>query len=238
MSVAIWHDVECGAYREDLPLWRRLAGEHGDPVLDIGAGTGRVALDLLRLGFRVTALDSEGSLLAVLSERAQELPVSTVEADAREFALGARFPLILVPMQTVQLLGGRLGRASFLHCAREHLLPGGVLAIAIAEELEPFEVSAGDPYPLPDIRELDGVVYASRPVAIRSQPDGFVLERLRETVTSTGARTIREDVIKLDRVTATELEREAVAAGLLPAARAVVAATDEYVASNVVMLRG
>ena len=42
MSV-IWHDLECGAYAEDLPLWRALAAEHGDPVLDVGAGTGRVS---------------------------------------------------------------------------------------------------------------------------------------------------------------------------------------------------
>ena len=56
---AIWHDLECGAYAEDLPLWRSLASTYGDPVLDVGAGTGRVALDLARRGHRVTALDRE-----------------------------------------------------------------------------------------------------------------------------------------------------------------------------------
>ena len=40
---ALWHDLECGAYGEDLPLWRALAGEAGGPVLDVGAGTGRVS---------------------------------------------------------------------------------------------------------------------------------------------------------------------------------------------------
>jgi 2-polyprenyl-3-methyl-5-hydroxy-6-metoxy-1,4-benzoquinol methylase len=53
----MWHDVECGTYTADLPLWRRLARETGGRVLDIGAGTGRVALDLTRAGARVTALD-------------------------------------------------------------------------------------------------------------------------------------------------------------------------------------
>jgi hypothetical protein len=38
---AAWHDLECGAYAEDLPLWRMLAGTVGGPVLDVGAGTGR-----------------------------------------------------------------------------------------------------------------------------------------------------------------------------------------------------
>ena len=40
----VWHDVECGGYDADLPLWRELAREAGGPVLDVGAGTGRVAL--------------------------------------------------------------------------------------------------------------------------------------------------------------------------------------------------
>ena len=64
----VWHDVECGAYDADLPLWRELAREAPDGVLDVGAGTGRVALDLARHGFAVTALDREPELLALQRE--------------------------------------------------------------------------------------------------------------------------------------------------------------------------
>ena len=56
-----WHDVECGGYRADLPLWLELAAAAGGPVLDVGAGTGRVALELARAGHDVTALDSSRS---------------------------------------------------------------------------------------------------------------------------------------------------------------------------------
>ena len=49
---AIWHDVECGAYEADLELWRELAREAPEGVLDVGAGTGRVALRLARAGPR------------------------------------------------------------------------------------------------------------------------------------------------------------------------------------------
>ncbi len=63
---AAWHDVECGAYSADLPLWQELASEHHGPVLDVGAGTGRVTLALAAAGVEVTALDLEDELLAVL----------------------------------------------------------------------------------------------------------------------------------------------------------------------------
>src|SRR3954447_12989570 len=96
---ALWHDLECGGYREDLPRWRSLAGETGGPVLDVGAGTGRVTLDLAAGGIPVVGLDIEPGPLAALAHRAAGLAVETVVADARHFELGRRFPLILVPMQ-------------------------------------------------------------------------------------------------------------------------------------------
>ncbi|HUB03877.1 MAG TPA: class I SAM-dependent methyltransferase [Solirubrobacteraceae bacterium] len=246
MSV-IWHDLECGGYGEDLPLWRSLAAEHGDPVLDIGAGTGRVALDLAAAGYRVTALDRDPELLAALAARgsgrnpdmdgvSSQRLVTTVVADARDFDLGELFPLAIVPMQTVQLLGGPDGRGAFLRCALRHLRSRGVLAIAIAEALDLYDVTDGVPSPLPDIRELDGVVYSSLPVAVRADPDGFVLERLRETVAVAGERTVERDLIRLDRLTARGLEREGRAAGFGRVQRARVPETAEYVGSEVVIL--
>src|SRR3954467_5988685 len=97
-SDAPWHYLQCGASREDLPLWRALTAETGGPVLDVGAGTGRVSLDLAARGTAVVALDSEAALLAALAHRAGGLPVETVVADARRFQLGRRFALIIVPM--------------------------------------------------------------------------------------------------------------------------------------------
>src|SRR4051812_29669854 len=88
---ALWHDLECGAYREDLPLWRALAAEAGGPVLDVGAGTGRVTLDLAALGVAVVALDVEAALLEALAHRATGVSVETVAGDARQLAIGRRF---------------------------------------------------------------------------------------------------------------------------------------------------
>ena len=126
MSV-IWHDLECGAYDADLDLWRELAERYGSPVLDVGAGTGRVALELARRGHAVTALDRDPGLLEELERRGKGLPVQTAVADAREFELGRRFPLIIVPMQTIQLLQGARGRGQFLRRAARHLESAGAL---------------------------------------------------------------------------------------------------------------
>jgi SAM-dependent methyltransferase len=236
MSV-IWHDVECGAYAQDASLWRSLAAQHGDPILDVGAGTGRVALDLARRGHRVTALDNDPVLIAELARRGRGLDVTPIVADARDFELEQRFALCIVPMQTIQLLGGEHGRRAFLRCAHAHLRAGGALAIAVAAMLELFERVDGGPGPLPDIREIDGVVYSSQPTAVRADREGFVLERRRERITVSGERSVAEDVIRLDRLSGAQLEAEAVAVGLRPAGRRTVAATADYVGSDVVMLR-
>jgi SAM-dependent methyltransferase len=238
-SEVVWHDIECGSYDEDLPLWRALAREHGDPILEVGAGTGRVSLDLARLGHDVTALDHDPELVGELAARAAGTTVEIVLADARSFALERQFSLCVVPMQAIQLLGGVEERAAFLACARACLGPGGVLAVALTEAVEPYEAPDGAPgsaEPLPDMREVDGVVYASRPVAIREHGEVFVIERRREVVRPDGALQVQENRVVLHQVAAAELEREGRAAGFHALARAHIAATVEYVGSDVVVL--
>lgn len=234
MSAVIWHDVECGSYAEDLDLWRALAAEADGPVLDVGAGTGRVTLDLAGRGVDVTALDSKAELLAALSARASE-PVPTVAADAREFAIpGARFALIMVPMQTIQLLGGADGRAAFLRAARAHLAGGGRIAIALADALDSFEAEI-DGLPEPDVVTVDGITYTSLPLAVVDEGDHAAIHRLRQR--SDGAPE-EHDVIRLARVSPAELAEEAGALGLVAEEARRIPATDVYVGSTVVILRG
>jgi SAM-dependent methyltransferase len=233
----MWHDLENGSYVEDLGLWRDLAVVHGGPVLDVGAGTGRVTLDLARHGHTVVALDRDPVLLATLRERAGTLPVGAVEADARAFNLGRRFPLIIVPMQTIQLLGGPEPRAGFLACARAHLEPGGVVAIALAEALDAFDADHDEP-PLPDLREVDEVVFSSRPVAVFDEGDRVSIHRIRETVDAHGNRTAAHNVVHLDRVGAAQLAEEAATHDLEAQQARFIPQTDDYVGSTVVLLRG
>ncbi|HKG37674.1 MAG TPA: class I SAM-dependent methyltransferase [Conexibacter sp.] len=234
----LWHELECGRYAQDLPLWRELAAETGGPILDLGAGSGRVALDLARAGHEVVALDVDPVLLAALDGHAAaaSLSIETVPADARDFALGRRFPLVLAPMQTVQLLGGADGRAGLLRSAAAHLVPGGLLVCALADAFEGFDAEHTEP-PLPDVLERDGWVFASHPVAVRPQADATTIERIRQTVAPDGARTAEGDVIRLDQLDADTLEAEGIAAGFAAAGRRFIEMTDEHVGSEVVLLR-
>jgi SAM-dependent methyltransferase len=233
---ALWHDLECGAYDLDLPLWRELAAAAAGPVLDVGAGTGRVSLDLARGGVDVVALDSDASLLAALEHRAAGLPVETVVADARDFALQRRFALVVVPMQTLQLLGGPGGRAAFLRCALAHLEPGGLLVAALADAMACFDAEHDLPPP-PDAREIAGVRYASQLLAVVDDDGRAALHRRREIVGPGTRYEAVENVVRLDRVTADEVAAEAVALGFLTEPHRIVRETEEYLGATVVVLR-
>ncbi len=242
-----WHDLECGGYRADLPLWLSLAGQLGGPILDVGAGTGRVTLALARAGHAVTAVDREQALLDALVDRATGLAVQTVCADARSLALARRdYALCLMPMQTVQLLGGSEGRVAFLRGAREHVRPGGTVACAILGELEPFDCSDGRIGPAAERAQVGELEYVSRAIRVAESPTTVVIERERRIVrrAPSSARGAPPDVelaherdtIELDRLSASRLQRDARAAGLHPEPALTIAATDEHVGATVVML--
>jgi SAM-dependent methyltransferase len=232
---AIWHDVECGSYEADLPLWRELAREAPEGVLDVGAGTGRVALRLAYAGFDVTALDVDAELLDVLEQRARAagLDVHTLVADAADFRLDAPVGLVAVPMQTIQLLPER---APFFACARRALVPGGRVAVAIATALEPYD--GAPPLPAPDLGQAEGWTYISQPVAIRLEGDEAWIERIRQRVGPHGERTTSDDAIRLSVVTPAGLAEEAAAHGLEAEQLRHIPETPEHIASEVMIFRG
>ncbi len=235
----IWHDLECGLYRADLALWRRLArdaaGGGTARVLDVGAGTGRVALALARDGHAVTALERDPELLGALAQRAEGLPVEPVRADARGFAVeGPPFDLCLVPMQSLQLFGGSRERGRFLRAAQAHLRPGALLACAIVTRLDEFDRDAGDVCPSAETVVVEGARYASRAVRVAVGERSIVIERER-SVPALGLR--ERHAIGLARVDIAGLAREAARAGLQPRRALEVPASTEHVASEVVIAR-
>jgi SAM-dependent methyltransferase len=245
---ALWHDLECSAYRADVPLWHELAERHGDRILEIGAGTGRVALELARAGHSVTALERDTSLVQALRRRAAGMPVEVTEGDARALELAHRdFSLCIVAMQTIQLFGGAGGRAAFLGRARLHLRAGGVLACAILGPIQPFDCAGGEPGPAPEAAQADGLLCVSVPMRVRARRRGVVIERERRVFpgerderpgASDSDRALARErcVVELDRVSEHSLRREGATAGLRPLPSVTLAATEDHVGSTVVIL--
>jgi SAM-dependent methyltransferase len=129
-----------GYYREILPyfeqeladrgdddFWEALASEPpGSRVLEIGAGTGRATAVLARRAARVVAFDLAPELIAVARQRLRGASnVELLVADARTFAFGERFDLIVaVDDPLVHLARGAERDEAFANVAR-HLAPGG-----------------------------------------------------------------------------------------------------------------
>jgi len=84
------------SFAGDVEWYRRKAREAGGPVLELGAGTGRISLPLAQDGVVVHALDADARMLGALrSKMAGEPPdvrdrITVVEADMRSFELPER----------------------------------------------------------------------------------------------------------------------------------------------------
>ncbi len=234
-SEAVWQEVEYGSYAADLAVWERLVASHGAPVLELGCGCGRVALHLARQGHEVWAVDDNERLVTGLAEQAavERLALRAICADVGAMKLDHAFPLAIAPMQLMQVLGGREKRAAALRRVLSHLVPGGALAAAVVDA---GAIDGAVPPPLPDVRELDGWVYSSLPVAAEVRGDRLEVRRIRQTVSPDGSLVEADHTEYLDLLDAGALEAEAAAAGFRPAGRLAIPPEDGYVGSTVVIV--
>ncbi len=235
-SAAVWHEVECGGYSADLGIWEGLADGADGPVLELGCGTGRVAVHLARHGHRIWAVDADPSLLEALEGQASRegLAIRAACADVRALALERRFELIIAPMQLVQMLGGEAGRRAALEHATAHLSSTGRLAAAIVERpAASLERAAAC---LPDVRERRGWVYSSLPTIVPTARGDLEIRRLRQAVSPDGSLSEEEHIDRLEALDANRLEAEAEASGLRPSTRLDVPAADGYLGATIVVL--
>lgn len=128
-----YYDIKYRNLTQDIPFWIDMARRYGDPVLELACGTGRISIPLAREGFRVTGIDISDSMISRAREklRHEDLSVEWVNADMRDFHLGKKYSLILLPFNSICHLLELRDLEGCLSCVKEHLKPYGRLIIDV-----------------------------------------------------------------------------------------------------------
>ncbi len=128
---AAYYDHAYKRRREDVAFYVALAKRTGGPVLELGAGTGRVTLALAAAGIDVVGVEPVAAMRKRAKDKAEALPEAararlTLRAgDARKLRLGRRFPLVIAPFNMFMHLYTRRDLERALATVRAHLAPGG-----------------------------------------------------------------------------------------------------------------
>lgn len=119
----------------DIEFYRDLAVASGGPVVELGAGTGRIAIPTAAAGVPVIGIDRSPAMLAVARARAEAAGVATrlrlVEGDMRSFTVAAPVPLVTIPFRAFLHNLEDADQAATLYACHRALRPGGRLALNV-----------------------------------------------------------------------------------------------------------
>lgn len=135
-SIADIYDFAYADFTEDIDFYDNLAQAVDGPVLELGAGSGRVAVPLAQRGYAVVGIDTSPSMLErgrrrLAEAKAVDGSLELVEADMTGFDLGRRFGLVFVAANTFQHLLTTKEQLACLRRVAEHLQPSGIFAMSV-----------------------------------------------------------------------------------------------------------
>jgi SAM-dependent methyltransferase len=135
---------------DDRFFYLDVVKKHGQPVLDVGCGTGRILLDFMQQDIDIDGIDNSPDMLALCKKKAEKLNlVPTLHQQKMEtLSLPRKYQTILVPSSSFQLLLDASLVPPAMNRFYDHLLPGGTLAM-------PFMTlwKSGDPLETESTRE-------------------------------------------------------------------------------------
>ncbi|MPZ50423.1 MAG: methyltransferase domain-containing protein [Dehalococcoidia bacterium] len=151
--VAGLYDLSYGDYTEDIDFYESLAQAVDSPLLELGVGTGRVALPLAQAGHAVVGLDASASMLAIAREnlsatKLRKGSLDLVAGNMTNFDLGRRFGMVFVAADTFQHLLTTHAQLACIECVARHLEPNGIFALSIRSPASVAWDDAGLPSPL------------------------------------------------------------------------------------------
>lgn len=115
---------------DDADLFPRLLKGYGDTVLELGSGTGRIAIPLAKAGFQVTGVECEPDMIARMEQK--DYPrdrLRIVRQDARTFHLAERFEVILLTCNFLNHFPDAGDALAILRNCRRHLSDGGCVIL-------------------------------------------------------------------------------------------------------------
>jgi SAM-dependent methyltransferase len=153
--------AEHAHYTDDAGFWEAQADRLGGPVVDLGAAVGRVALALAARGHDVWAVDTDPEMLAILTARAADAGVAgrirTVTGSMVDAPLPPRAGLVMIPMNTLQVLRSRTDQVACLRNATAALRAGGEVIFDLITPLFPaLETAVGAPLDMGHSIDPDG----------------------------------------------------------------------------------
>lgn len=147
---AVYYDDEYKKRTADVKFYTERYLQAGEKVLELGVGSGRIALKAVRKGASVLGLDLSPTMLKRAEEQRQKLPksrkdqVEFQQGDMRSFDLGRRFKLVSCPFNAFQHLYSRDDIDRCLTCVRQHLVPDGKFVFDVL--LPDFEYLTRSPF--------------------------------------------------------------------------------------------
>jgi SAM-dependent methyltransferase len=114
----------------DLPFWLSLAEREAGPVVEWGAGTGRISVPLAAAGHEVTAVEISGRMVERGKEKSER--VGWIVGDMRSVDPGRRYGLSVCAFNSFLCLKSADDALAFLRNARQHLVSGGLLGIEVS----------------------------------------------------------------------------------------------------------